>query len=72
MLLAEPLAVRIVRVGCCGVVAWVCFYRSAQLNPLLPRAYALDAVALPFAGAAVADTLVSVLVGLARYFAGRL
>lgn len=35
---------------------------SSQLNPLLPRAYALDGVALPFIAVGVLDALEGVLV----------
>ncbi|HKP62908.1 MAG TPA: hypothetical protein VJV78_39505 [Polyangiales bacterium] len=56
-----PLLVRALRSSLCGIVAWICLRQSNRLNPLLPRAYALDAVGMPFAGAAVVDALIAVI-----------
>jgi hypothetical protein len=69
LLIEEPLLLRALRVGACAAVAWRCLHRSAKLNPLMPRAYALDAVAVPFTGAAVLDTLTGIVLVMARHFA---
>lgn len=64
-----PLVLRALRVALCGLAAQQCFRHASRLNPLLPRAYALDGVALPFAGAAVADALALVLLLASHYYA---
>jgi hypothetical protein len=59
--LSYPLAVRAVRIATSSFAAWRCLRESALLNPLLPRAYALDGIAFAFTGAAVVDALEGVL-----------
>lgn len=59
--LALPLTVRATRIALSTFASWKCLHESAPLNPLLPRAYALDAIAMAFAGAAVVDALEGVL-----------
>lgn len=53
----HPLLLRTTRASLCAAASFVCLRQSAQLNPLLPRAYALDGVAMPFAGAAIVDAI---------------
>jgi hypothetical protein len=69
MVFPEPLLLRALRIGVCAAVAWRCLHLSAKLNPLLARAYALDAVAVPFTAAGVLDTLTCIVVLMARHFA---
>lgn len=61
LLLVLPLVLRGLRALCTATCAWVCLRESSKLNPLLPRAYALDGIAMPFAGASVIDAVESVL-----------
>jgi hypothetical protein len=60
LLIQHPLLVRVVRSVVCGLVAWICFRQSSRLNPLVQRAYALDGLAMPFAGAGILDALATV------------
>jgi hypothetical protein len=55
LLVAQPLLLRGLRCALSGVAAWRCFGEASELNPLVPRARALDGIALSFAGAAVVD-----------------
>jgi hypothetical protein len=66
-----PLAVRATRIVLSSLAAWRCLRESSQLNPLLPRAYVLDAIAMPFAGAGVLDVLEGVLLLWAFALASR-
>ena len=59
--LSNPLSLRATRIALGSLAAWHCLRESSRLNPLLPRAYTLDAIAMPFAGAAVVDTIEGVL-----------
>jgi hypothetical protein len=68
----QPVVLRLARLGLCATLAWLYLQRSSKLNPLLPRAYALDAAALPFAGAAVLDTLELTIQIAAWYYASRI
>jgi hypothetical protein len=61
LLVVYPLLVRALRSVTCGSVAAICFRQSSKLNPLLPRAYALDALAFPFLGAGIVDALAAVI-----------
>jgi hypothetical protein len=61
LLLEHPLIVRGLRVALCAIVAWRCLHESSALNPLLPRARALDAIGMCFVGAAVIDAAETVL-----------
>lgn len=56
----HPLIVRGVRIIVGSLIAWTCFRESSRLNPLVQRAYALDGLAMPFAGAAIVDALATV------------
>lgn len=58
MLIAHPWVTRLLRISLSSAAAWRCLSESSQLNPLLPRAYVLDALAMPFVAAAVLDALV--------------
>lgn len=60
LLIAQPLWLRGARIALCAAGSWRCLHESSQLNPLLPRAYALDAIGLPLAGAAVLDALATI------------
>jgi hypothetical protein len=57
----HPLVLRATRVALSTLASWRCLRESSQLNPLLPRAYTLDGIAMPFAGAAVVDAIEGVL-----------
>lgn len=59
--LAQPLIVRGVRIALSAFAAWRCLRESSALNPLLPRAYALDGIAFAFTGASVVDAVEAVL-----------
>ena len=59
--LSHPLGLRAARAVISAVASWSCLRESAQQNPLLPRAYTLDGIAMPFAGAAVIELIESVL-----------
>jgi hypothetical protein len=59
--LGYPLTLRAVRIALSSFASWRCLRESAVLNPLLPRAYALDGIAMAFAGAAVVDAIEGVL-----------
>jgi hypothetical protein len=59
--LEHPIATRVARITLGSIASWRCLHESAQLNPLLPRAYVLDDIAMPFAAAAVVDTIEGVL-----------
>lgn len=52
---------RATRIALSAFASWYCLNESAKLNPLLPRAYTLDGIAMPFAGAAVAEGIEAVL-----------
>ena len=71
LLLQYPLALRGLRIALCTAASWRCLNESSQLNPLLPRAYALDDIALPFAGAGVLDTLEGIVLIFAMQLAAR-
>jgi hypothetical protein len=71
LLVRYPLVLRALRIVLCAAASWRCSSESSQLNPLLPRAYALDGVALPFAGAAVLDTVEGIVVIFALLLAAR-
>jgi hypothetical protein len=60
LLIEHSLLVRPLRSLVCWLVAWTCFRESNQLNPLLPRAYALDGLAMAFVGAGIVDALATV------------
>jgi len=60
-LIAQPLWTRALRSGLCWAVGIACLRESAKLNPLVPRAYALDGVALPFIAVGLIDALEAVL-----------
>lgn len=59
--LDHPLGVRITRIMLGTIAAAACLRESSRLNPLLPRAYTLDGIAMPFVGAAVVDSIECVL-----------
>lgn len=69
--LEHPWALRAARIVLCASASWRCLRESARLNPLLPRAYALDGIALPFAGAAVVELLEGVVLVWAHALATR-
>jgi hypothetical protein len=69
--LHHPLGVRATRIALSSFACWRCLHESSQLNPLLPRAYALDAIAMPFAGAAVVDMIETILLLWAFAMAAR-
>ena len=71
LLLQHPLALRGLRIALCAAGSWRCLDQSSRLNPLLPRAYQLDDIALPLAGAAVLDTLEAVVLIFALQLAAR-
>ena len=71
VLLEHPLLTRGLRVLACAAVTRQCLRESAALNPLLPRAYELDGIAMPFAGAGVIDTLEAILLVFAATLAAR-
>jgi hypothetical protein len=58
--IAHPLFTRALRCVICWLVAWICLRQSSRLNPLLPRAYALDDVASAFVGAGIVDAIAAV------------
>jgi hypothetical protein len=57
LLLRHPLWLRGLRSLLSGAVATRCMQESAKLNPLVPRSYELDGIAMPFAGAGIIDAL---------------
>jgi hypothetical protein len=70
-LVRYPLLLRALRVALCSAASWRCLSEASQLNPLLPRAYQLDGVALPFAGAAVLDCVETIVLVFALLLAAR-
>jgi hypothetical protein len=60
--IAQPLWIRAMRASLCWALGYAFLRQSAQLNPLLPRAYALDGVALPFIAVGLLDALEAVLI----------
>ncbi|HTU62955.1 MAG TPA: hypothetical protein VMF89_31055 [Polyangiales bacterium] len=61
-LIAQPLWIRAIRAGLCWALGSVMLRESSRLNPLLPRAYALDGAALPFIAVGLLDALEAVIV----------
>jgi hypothetical protein len=61
LLIQQPLALRTARALVCSLITVLCLKQSNAQNPLLPRAAALDAIALPFAGVAVVDALETII-----------
>lgn len=55
--LRYPLGIRALRIALSWFASWRCLRESSRLNPLLPRAYALDGIAFPLAGAAILDAI---------------
>jgi hypothetical protein len=70
VLIAHPLFTRALRCVVCWLVAWICLRQSSRLNPLLPRAYALDDVASAFVGAGVVDAVAAVVLLWAQLMMG--
>lgn len=58
------------RASLCWALGYALLRQSAQLNPLLPRAYALDGVALPFIAVGLLDALEAVLIVFAWLLLG--
>jgi len=71
LLVRYPLLLRAVRIALSSAASWRCLSESSRLNPLLPRAYQLDGVALPLAGAAVLDSAEGILLVFALLLATR-
>jgi hypothetical protein len=55
LLLSHPLWLRGLRSLLSGAVASRCLHESSKLNPLVPRSYELDGIAMPFFGAGFID-----------------
>jgi hypothetical protein len=70
LFIAQPLWIRAMRATFCWALGCVFLHQSSQLNPLLPRAYALDGVALPFIGVGLFDALEGVIVVFAWLLLG--
>ena len=69
LLLEQPVWTRGLRVAIGVLSAVGCLRRSSAINPLLPRAQALDETGLPFVGAAVIDGIMIVIFGFAYVLA---
>jgi hypothetical protein len=69
-LISHPLWIRALRASLCWAVGFACLRESAALNPLMPRAYALDGVAMPFIAVGLIDALEAVLLILAWLLLG--
>jgi hypothetical protein len=69
--LDHPWLVRVTRSLLCGGISWHVLRESSRLNPLLPRAYALDALAMPFVGAAIIDAVELIVLVFAATLAAR-
>jgi hypothetical protein len=65
LLLGHPLWLRGLRSLLSATVAGRCLHESGKLNPLMPRSYELDGIAMPFAGAGVIDAAEAVVLFLA-------
>jgi hypothetical protein len=61
------------RAGCAVLalaVVWSCRRESARLHPQLPRAYALDSLAMPFLLVGILQGIVMVMFGLVQWLSG--
>jgi hypothetical protein len=57
LLIQQPLLIRALRANLCWLLSFACLRESSHLNPLVPRAHALDDIAFAFTGTGIVDAL---------------